>query len=134
MLSHVLKTMQRCRGHMLHWDLFVPVLPYPIFIFHISLSTLHSVLASKAQVHKKIIFKWRRRNEGANSDEYQILLIYSWTISLYKRKWLWGLNKGFQFRSGLHTDFHTTENSETEIFRILHNILLHNHILNSTVF
>lgn len=66
----------------------------PCLSFTISLFTLHCVQANKAGVHKKIILE--NKNEGANSDEYQIPLIYSCTISEYKRKVM-------RLKSGLST-------------------------------
>lgn len=92
MLPHMLRT--KVQGpysvlgawdsfHQLRLVVFVP--SHPLFLaFNICLFTLHCVRANKAGVHKKIILE--NKNEGANSDEYQILLIYSCTISEYKRK------------------------------------------------
>lgn len=64
----------------------VQVWPYPRFIFHIAPVALLYILANKADLHQKIILK--NKNEGANLDEYQILFIYSCTVSEYKRKQL----------------------------------------------
>lgn len=69
------------------------VLPYPLFIFHIAPVAFLYILANKADLHQKIILK--NKNEGANSDEYQILFIYSCTVFEYKRNQLWGLNIDF---------------------------------------
>lgn len=81
MLSHMLRMKVAgaiCCARGLGLMVFVLSYVSPRLSF-ILLHSLSYILANKAEIHQKIILK--NKNEGANSDEYQILLMYSYTVS-----------------------------------------------------
>lgn len=79
----------------------------PLSIFHIAPFILHCVPASKDKYSFKI------KDEGANSDEYQTLFMYSWHGIGVQKEQFGGLNKDFlqnKSSSGLQAGLHTTDN------------------------